>query len=83
MSETQRQADKAQRELDITEGLFDRMKANAAAAWLASDEKDPAGRERLFLQVKAIEAVQAELHLLVAEGEVEAYAEQVRADLGS
>lgn len=78
MSDAQRIGAQARRELELTEGLFERMKAQAAADWMAC--RDAGTREELWRSVQVVDAVRGKLVELIAAGEIEAHAEQFRDD---
>ena len=71
-------ATRAASELRETDGAFDKMRATALEAFFASKASDVALREEIYRSVQTIDAVQKHLKMLVASGEIEAFADTLR-----
>jgi hypothetical protein len=70
-AETIARGQRAQRELELTEGVLDKMRAKALEVIAAADVSDMDAIKPHILQVRVIDALRKELGHIVRGGELE------------
>lgn len=68
-------------ELEQTEAAFERVRQRLIEQLIATKIGESDLRDKLVLTIQALEAVKAELIAVVHSGDIEEYAEEVRAQI--